>query len=67
MLSSNLNPLIDRYVKDSVSKTFLPAYSQQASAMHQELLHELRAEIHSVKKETVAWQNDTSRAQEVRF
>jgi len=64
MLSSNLNPLIERYVKDSVSKTFIPAYSQQSSAMHQELLHELRTEIHNVKKETTSWQNETSRAQE---
>lgn len=65
MLSSNLNPLIERYVKDSVSKTFIPAYSQQSSAMHQELLHELRTEIHNVKKESITWQNDTARGQEV--
>jgi len=64
MLSSNLNPLIERYVKDSVSKTFIPAYSQQSSAMHQELLHELRTEIHNVKKESIAWQNETARGQE---
>jgi hypothetical protein len=65
MLSTNLNPLIERYVKDSVSKTFIPAYSQQSSALHQELLHELRAEVHNVKKESIAWQNDTARGQEV--
>jgi hypothetical protein len=65
ILSSNLNPLIERYVKDSVSKTFIPAYSQQSSAMHQELLRELRTEIHNVKKESLAWQNDTARGQEV--
>jgi hypothetical protein len=49
-----------------VSKTFIPAYSQQSSAMHQELLRELRTEIHNVKKESIAWQNDTARGQEVR-
>lgn len=65
MLSSNLNPLIERYVKDSVSKSFVPAYSQQSAAMHQELLHELRTEIHAVKKESIAWQNEATRGQEV--
>lgn len=65
ILSNNLNPLIERYVKDSVSKTFIPAYSQQSSNMHQELLHELRAEIHNVQKESMAWQSEASRSQEV--
>jgi len=60
-----LNPLIERYVKDSVSKTFIPAYSQQSSAMHQELIHELRSEILKVKKESIAWQNEALRGQEV--
>jgi hypothetical protein len=64
ILSTNLNPLIERYVKESVSKTFIPAYSQQSSAMHQELLHELRSEILKVKKDSIAWQNEALRGQE---
>jgi len=56
--------LIEMFVKESVSKTFIPAYSQQSSAMHQELLHELRSEIISVKKDSIAWQNETVRNQE---
>jgi hypothetical protein len=60
-----LTPLIERNIKEVVTKTFLPAYSQQTSAMHQELARELRAEIHSVKKELMSWQNDAFRSQEV--
>jgi len=65
ILSSNLTPLIERNIKEVVTKTFLPAYSQQATAMHQELARELRSEIHNVKKELIGWQNDAFRGQEV--
>ncbi|KAF7338662.1 hypothetical protein MVEN_02092700 [Mycena venus] len=64
MLSSNLTPLIDRHVKDTVNKSLLPAFSQQSSAMHQELLREVRSEIHSVKSELTAWQGEAFRSQE---
>ncbi|KAL4065366.1 hypothetical protein J3A83DRAFT_4375900 [Scleroderma citrinum] len=64
ILSTNLNPLIERYVKDSVSKTFLPAYSQQTSAMHQDILREMRAEILNVKKDSITWQTEAARGQE---
>jgi hypothetical protein len=66
LLSSNLTPLIERNVKDTISKTFMPAFSQQSSSLHQELLRELRSEIHNVKKELIGWQNDAFRGQEVR-
>ncbi|KAI6133904.1 hypothetical protein EDD17DRAFT_1869657 [Pisolithus thermaeus] len=51
ILSNDLNPLIERYVKESVSKTFLPAYSQQTSATEaarsqEALIRELK---HSVR------------------
>jgi len=65
MLSMNLNPLIERYVKDSVTKSFLPAYSQQTSAMHQDILREMRAEILNVKKDSMTWQTEAVRGQEV--
>lgn len=66
MLSTNLNPLIERYVKDTVSKTFVPAYSQQTSAMHQDILREMRTEILNVKKDSMTWQTEAARSQEVR-
>ncbi|KAJ7470309.1 hypothetical protein FB451DRAFT_1253314 [Mycena latifolia] len=64
ILSSNLTPLIDRHVKDTVNKSLMPAFSQQSSAMHQELLREVRTEIHSVKTELTAWQGEAFRSQE---
>ncbi|KAJ6500470.1 hypothetical protein C8R45DRAFT_863011 [Mycena sanguinolenta] len=64
MLSSNLTPLIDRHVKDTVNKSLIPTFSQQSSAMHQELLREVRAEIHTFKSELTAWQGDAFRSQE---
>lgn len=65
ILSSNLTPLIERHVKEAISKTFIPIYSQQSSVMHQDLLRELRAEIHNVKTELTAWQSEAFRSQEV--
>lgn len=65
MLSSNLTPLIDRHVKDTVNKSLMPAFSQQSTAMHQDLLREVRTEIHSVKSELTAWQGEAFRSQEV--
>ncbi|KAJ7261361.1 hypothetical protein B0H12DRAFT_1106443 [Mycena haematopus] len=64
MLSSNLTPLIDRHVKDTVNKSLIPTFSQQSSAMHQELLREVRAEIHTFKTELTVWQGDAFRSQE---
>ncbi|KAE9394980.1 hypothetical protein BT96DRAFT_966810 [Gymnopus androsaceus JB14] len=71
LLSSQLTPLIDRHIKEAVTKTLIPVYSQQSSAnsqqssaMHQELLRELRNELHSFKSEMSSWQNETIRNQE---
>nr|GAT59590.1 predicted protein [Mycena chlorophos] len=64
MLSSNLTPLIDRHVKETVNKALLPAISQQTAAMHQELLRELRGDIHGIKNELTQWQGDAFRSQE---
>lgn len=66
ILSTNLNPLIERYVKDTVSKSFVPAYSQQTSAMHQDILREMRTEVLNVKKDSMTWQTEAARNQEVR-
>ena len=67
ILSTNLNPLIERYIKDSVTKNIIPTYSQQTSAMHQDILREMRAEILNVKKDSMSWQTETARSQEVRY
>jgi hypothetical protein len=64
ILSTNLNPLIERYVKDTISKSFVPAYSQQTSAMHQDILREMRTEILNVKKDSMTWQTEAARSQE---
>ncbi|KAL1730253.1 hypothetical protein EV714DRAFT_250474 [Schizophyllum commune] len=64
MLSSALVPAIERHVKESMSKSVIPAYQQHNAALHQELLRELRAELHGVKSEMSAWQNEAFRNQE---
>src|ERR1700730_16107085 len=65
ILSSQLTPLIERHIKEAINKSFLPVFSQQTNAMHQDLLRELRAEILNVKKELFAVQSDAFRGQEV--
>ncbi|TFK67911.1 hypothetical protein BDN72DRAFT_842508 [Pluteus cervinus] len=64
ILSTNLTPLIERQIKDAVSKTFLPIYSQQSSALHQDLVRELRTEVHGLKSELTAWQTEAFRSHE---
>ncbi|EIW85394.1 hypothetical protein CONPUDRAFT_118217 [Coniophora puteana RWD-64-598 SS2] len=64
ILSNNLNPLIERWVKEAINKSFVPAYSQQTSAMHQDILREMRSEILNVKKDSMAWQTEALRNQE---
>ncbi|KAJ7273234.1 hypothetical protein C8J57DRAFT_1317219 [Mycena rebaudengoi] len=64
MLSSSLTPLIDRHVKDAVNKSLIPSFAQQSAAMHQELLREVRTEIHGLKSELTSWQSEAFRGQE---
>ncbi|KAK7049242.1 hypothetical protein VNI00_005843 [Paramarasmius palmivorus] len=64
LLSNNLSTLIDRHIKDAVSKNILAAYSQQSSALHQEFMRELRSEIHGFKAELSGWQSEALRNQE---
>ncbi|KAG2152119.1 hypothetical protein BD769DRAFT_1658548 [Suillus cothurnatus] len=64
ILLTNLNPLIERYFKDSVMKNIIPMYSQQTSAMHQDILQEMRAEILNVKKDSMSWQTEAVRSYE---
>ncbi|KAJ3889320.1 hypothetical protein GG344DRAFT_51895 [Lentinula edodes] len=64
ILSSQLTPMIERHLKEAVNKTFIPVYSQQTTAMHQELVRELKSELHSFKSEMNSWQNEMIRTQE---
>ena len=59
--STSVTPVIERQVKESISKNLIPS-----SAMHQELSREIRSEILNLKKEVLAWQGDALRSQEVR-
>lgn len=58
--TSNIAPLIERQIKDTVSKTLLPTYAQQ----HQDLVREMHNEMMSLRKEIVTWQSESSRAQD---
>jgi len=65
LLSVNLVPLIERNVKDAIQKSLIPLYSQQSSAMHQDLIRDLRSEMHAFKSELTGWQSESLRSQEV--
>ena len=52
-------------MKEAINKTLIPAYTAQSSAMHQELSHEIHAEMLNIKKEVIAWQSEALRGQEV--
>lgn len=56
---------MERHVKDAISKTFMPVYQQQSSNMHQDLMHEVRGDLHKLKTDLTSWQNEALRAQEV--
>ena len=58
--TSNVTPLIDRQIKETMSKTFLPTYAQQ----HQELVQEMRNEMMGLRKEILSWQTESSRTQD---
>lgn len=60
--STTVTPVIERQVKESISKNLIPS-----SAMHQELSREIRTEMLNLKKEILAWQNETVRGHEVEF
>ena len=66
-LSNNLTPFIERYVKEAISKTLVPAFQAQSTTMHQELSREIHSEIVNLKKEVIQWQSDALRTQEVSF
>ena len=58
--TSNVTPIIERQIKDTMSKTLLPTYAQQ----HQDLVQEMRNEVMGLRKEIAAWQTESSRTQD---
>jgi len=65
--SAAITPQIEKHVKDVISNTLIPAYTQISSSMHQELSREIHSEILSLKKEVITWQSEALRGQEVRY
>ena len=64
--SATVAGIVERQVKDTVTKTVLPAYTQQSTMIHQELSREIHTEIQNLKKEVMSWQNEALHKQEVR-
>lgn len=58
--TANTTPLIERQIKDAMSKTLLPSYAQQ----QQDLIQEMRNEMMGLRKEIVTWQTESNRAQD---
>lgn len=65
--SSSVSPTIERHVKEAITKTLIPAYSQQSVNLHQELHQEMRAELLNIKKDIISWQSETVNRQDVRL
>lgn len=63
--SSAVTPVIEKHVKDVITNTLIPAYTQISSSMHQELSREIHGEILNLKKEVITWQSEALRGQEV--
>lgn len=64
VISAALTPMIERHIKEIFTNTFFPFHSQQTSAMHQDLLREMRGEISTIKSDLGNWHNEALRGQE---
>ena len=65
--SVTVTPLIERHVKESITKTLIPAYAEATTAMQMNLSREISSEILNLKKEIVTWQGEALRGTEVRL
>ena len=63
--TTNVSPLVERQVRESFTKTLIPAYQQASQAMQADLARDMSSEILSVKKEIITWQSDAIRSAEV--
>ncbi|CAL1704309.1 unnamed protein product [Somion occarium] len=63
--SATVAPIVERQVKETVSKVVVPTYTQQTAAMHQELSGQIHNEIQNLKKDVLSWQNEALHKQEV--
>ncbi|KAH9484164.1 hypothetical protein JR316_0003644 [Psilocybe cubensis] len=64
VISTTLTPMIERNIKEVFSANFFQFHSQQTTAMHQDLLRELRSEISTIKTDLNKWHNEQLRGQE---
>ncbi|KAG8820860.1 hypothetical protein FRC17_010001 [Serendipita sp. 399] len=62
--SSAVTPLIERHVKDSITRTLIPAYQESTTEMYDHLYREINEEILNLKKEIVTWQSEALKGQE---
>jgi len=62
--SSTVTPIIERQVKDTITKTLMPSFSQQTSSVHQEISREIHTEISNLRKDIMSWQSETLRGHE---
>lgn len=62
--TQNVSPIIERHVRDSISKNLVPAFQQTSQSMHIDLARDISAEILTLKKEIVTWQSDALRSTE---
>lgn len=62
--SSAVTPLIERHVKESITRVLIPSYQDSTSEMYDQLYREINEEILNLKKEIVTWQSEALKGQE---
>ncbi|TFY60695.1 hypothetical protein EVJ58_g4976 [Rhodofomes roseus] len=63
-VSNAVSPVIERQVKETVTKNLIQVYQQQSNMMHQELSREIHNEIMGLKQDVKGWQEAAFRSQE---
>ncbi|PPQ78521.1 hypothetical protein CVT25_011793 [Psilocybe cyanescens] len=64
VITTTMAPTIERNIKEVLTTNFFQFHSQQTTAMHQDLLRELRSEISIIKSDLSNWHNEALRSQE---
>jgi signal recognition particle GTPase len=63
--TTNVTPLVERQIKESFTKTLIPAFQQASQAMQVDLARDVSSELLGVKKEIITWQSEAIRSTEV--
>jgi len=63
-VSNAVTPVVERQLKETVSKNLIQVYQQQTNIMHQELSREIHNEILGLKQDVKSWQETAFRSQE---